>query len=71
MNYLITFANARSASKASKLCDGHGIVSTVTAVPEDISSECGIALYIRPEEKERFVRLMLQNDIKISIYERN
>lgn len=68
--FLITFFGARDAARACKLLELASIKISVTAVPEDISSECGIALYLRPEDLGPAKELLTQNGIENKIYDR-
>lgn len=70
MRILVVFPSARAAAKAEMLCNSNNIVSKVTPLPEDISSECGMALYINKQQINIFKSIMQQNKIEIHIYER-
>lgn len=66
----MTFFGARDAARACKTLESAGIKISVTAVPEDISSECGIAIYILPNELKEAEELLKQTSIQYKTYVR-
>lgn len=42
----------------------------VTATPEDISAECGIAILVSPEQIEACMKIITDNKIAAEVYER-
>lgn len=70
MKHLITFASAREASRATRLMESEKLDIVVTATPEDISAECGIAILVSPEQIEACMKIITDNKIAAEIYER-
>jgi hypothetical protein len=49
---IVTFPSTYAAIKAERLCMQHAITCKVIPVPRDISSDCGIALELDPDQKD-------------------
>jgi hypothetical protein len=64
---LFLFQSTHSVIKAEKLCLAASIACNAVAVPREISSECGVALEIREEQKEAASALLAKNKILFSI----
>ena len=63
MKIIYTLANARSVVKAEKLCAEANIEVEVTAVPQTITSECGMAIRIDAEKAEALESLLQSQQI--------
>ena len=70
MRVLVTFASAREASRCSRLLEESGIAISVTAVPEDISAECGMALFVKEEDRTACENIIAENRIRATMHER-
>lgn len=67
--YIAVFRSARDVIKADAACRKSGLSVRVIAVPETISSECGMCLEIASAEKNHFIRLMSLNNISTQLYD--
>lgn len=70
MRTLYTFDSTRAAMRAVKLSEASGITIRISAIPEDISSECGIAFYVSQNQTADVNHILNENSIKANIYER-
>jgi len=52
MRHLLLFQSTRAVIKAERLCRRSGLACKVIPVPRLISSECGMAIEIRPEDRD-------------------
>lgn len=71
MKILYTFHSTKDAAKSVKICEKNDLKVSIVAIPEHISSECGIAFNIEDFEQEKVDNLL--NSIKITPikYEQN
>lgn len=65
MYYIAVFENARAVIRAERLAREAGIKTTVSPVPETISSECGMCLKITAPQLDEFKNVI--NDAKIKV----
>lgn len=68
---IATFRTAREVIKGDTACRKEGIPVRVMAVPESISSECGMCLEVEAEEggRARFLELMKLQNIPVHLYD--
>lgn len=67
--YVATFRTARDVIRADAACRKNDIPVRVIAVPESISSECGMCLEIEAGWKEHVIELMNLHTIWIQLYD--
>lgn len=67
--YIALLGSARAVIKADSICRTRGVKVRVIAVPESISSECGMCLEVSSDEKETFMELMKTQNIKVQLYD--
>ena len=58
MRCLLLFQSTRTVIKAERLCRNHGLSCKVIPVPRTISSECGMAIELHPEDREKIETLL-------------
>ncbi|MFI3267463.1 MAG: DUF3343 domain-containing protein [Rikenellaceae bacterium] len=63
MKILYTFHSTKDAAKSVKVCEDNHLQVSIVAIPDHISSECGIAFNVDASEQEK-VDALLKN-IKI------
>ena len=57
MHHLLLFQTTRAVIKAERLCRKNGFACKVIPVPRTISSECGMAIEIHPEDSKSITAL--------------
>ncbi len=62
---LFTFLSSHHTLKAEKLCRATGIPTAFIPLPREISSDCGVALIIRPEVCQDLEELLGQKGIPV------
>lgn len=65
MYYIAVFENARAVIRAERIAREAGIETTVSPVPETISSECGMCLKITSTKLEEFKTVIDNAKIKV------
>lgn len=68
LNKIALFTSARCVIKADKACQKIKIKAKVLAVPEALSSECGMCLLIAEDQQEAFLKLMIDERLEITLY---
>lgn len=66
---IATFRTARDVIKGDSVCCKNGIRVRVIAVPECISSECGMCLELEAEGEDKFLELMKSQNIPVHLYD--
>jgi hypothetical protein len=61
--HLLLFRSTRAVIKAERLLRGHDLSCKVIPVPRTISSECGMAIEIRSQEREQIITLLAEAEI--------
>ncbi|MEG1749558.1 MAG: DUF3343 domain-containing protein [Tannerellaceae bacterium] len=69
VSLVATFRTAREVIKADNACRIACLAVQVIAVPERISSECGMCLAVPPESRARFLELMNSLTIHTQLYD--
>ncbi|WP_462317484.1 DUF3343 domain-containing protein [Marinilabilia sp.] len=64
---LLLFQNVHKVMKADKICRMNGIRCRVIPVPEHISSECGMCLSVSPENWEKCLAILKEENIRFEI----
>ena len=62
---LLTFPSTHYALKAEGIVRAHGLKGRLIPMPRDISSLCGLALELDPEEGDRGVSLLLASGVRL------
>ena len=63
------FKNAREVIRADAAARGAGLDCRVMPVPEEFSTECGMCLYVKDDQRKAFGALMLENRIDAIFYQ--
>jgi hypothetical protein len=63
MRHLLLFQSTRAVIKAERIFRKNGLYCKVIPVPRTISSECGMAIEIKPEDREKAESLCAGEEI--------
>jgi hypothetical protein len=63
---IATFRSTRNVIKAEKLCRALNINCKVIPVPRGISSECGMALEIAPQDEDSAKAAFLNENLEVN-----
>lgn len=66
MRYVLTFASVHFVIKASRLLKGDGFDVIVIPIPRKVSSECGMALEVQPNDIEKVKSILASHDCKMT-----
>jgi selenide,water dikinase len=69
MNIYLIFTSTRAVIKAEECLRSHNLDCQVIPVPKDISSECGMALSIAEELRERAESLLAELKLEVRVHE--
>lgn len=65
---ILTFSTGH-AVRADKILTGAGIETKMIPVPRHLSSDCGVAVRIRQQDRERSLEILAQNGVSFDRYE--
>jgi len=65
---ILTFSTGHSV-RAEKVLTGAGIQTKMIPVPRHLSSDCGVAVRIRNEDRESALRILVENGVSFDRYE--
>jgi selenide,water dikinase len=68
MNILLLFSSTRAVIKAEECLRANGVDCQVVPVPKDISSECGMAISVAEEERERAEALLKESGLEVRVH---
>jgi len=68
MSVLALFQSTRAVIKADRLLRYHQVTAMVIPVPRQISSECGMALQINEQDRERIEQLLSEAGIGVTFH---
>ncbi len=68
MNILLLFLSTRAVIKAEECLRANGVDCQVVPVPKDISSECGMAISVAEEERERAEALLAESGLEVRVH---
>ncbi len=63
---VLTFPSTHYALKAEKLCKNDGIQVAMIPLPRELSTDCGVALIVLPEECRNAVDLLRQEGLSLN-----
>ncbi len=65
--HLLLFQSTRAVIRGERLCRSRDVYCKVVPVPRTISSECGMAIEIRPEDREQIIALLAEAEISCTL----
>jgi selenide,water dikinase len=68
MNILLLFISTRAVIKAEECLRANGVDCQVVPVPKDISAECGMAISITDEARERAQSLLAEGGLEVRVH---
>jgi len=69
-NILLLFKSVHLVIKAGKLCSQNNIACHIVPVPREISTECGMAIKIGKQNKDKIIKILTGNGIEYRCYEK-
>lgn len=63
---VVTFHTTAAAMAAERLCAEHGIPGRLFPTPRSLSSDCGIAWRMAPQDRESFLALAEQEGTELA-----
>jgi hypothetical protein len=66
---LLLFRSTRDVIRADRACRAAGVPAQVIPVPRTISSECGMALEIRDEQRADALRVIGAQQIRVDVFD--
>jgi hypothetical protein len=68
---LVLFQSTHAVINAEKMCRQEGVQAKVIPVPRSLSSDCGMALDIATDQRERVAQLLENGRIDFQIHEQD
>jgi len=66
LRLVVTFHTTAAAMETERLCKAHGIPGRLLPAPRNVTSDCGIAWAMSPDDRSRFERLAAEAALELA-----